>query len=146
MVNVAVNFSMIGLLILFSQHFKNIKIPKPFGKRKENGKRAKFPIFQVFPVSFIILFPWRFSIFCIFQVLLSLAIVWGICIILTATNVLHKSDPARADSKIRILYGAPWFRVPYPCEVSCCHSDDENINNSMFLQSNGASRPSPSVL
>jgi hypothetical protein len=43
---------MILLLILFSQHFKNIKIPTSFGKKKEGGgsKLDYFPLFQVFPV------------------------------------------------------------------------------------------------
>ncbi|OXA61626.1 solute carrier family 23 member 1 [Folsomia candida] len=92
--NCIVAFAMIGLLILFSQHFKNFGISKPCGKDKE--KKKTFPIFQVFPV------------------LLALGIVWGACIILTVTDVLPKGDPARSDSKIRILHGAPWFRIPYP--------------------------------
>lgn len=95
--NCVVAFIMIALLILFSQHFKKIKFGNPFTSRKADSKN-KFPLFQVFPV------------------LMALAIVWGGCVILTVTDVLPKNNPARADSKIRILQAAPWFRVPYPCE------------------------------
>ena len=54
---------------------------------------------------------------CVFQVILSLLIVWGTCTILTFTKVLPEGDPARADAKIRILQGSPWFRIPYPCKI-----------------------------
>lgn len=117
---------MIGLLILFSQHFKNFGISKPCGKDKE--KKKTFPIFQVFPVSTDKPPCQLIPKVCIksygkirdnnlfSQVLLALGIVWGACIILTVTDVLPKGDPARSDSKIRILHGAPWFRIPYPCK------------------------------
>ncbi|CAL8069623.1 unnamed protein product [Orchesella dallaii] len=84
------------LLIIFSQHLRNWKIPTPWGSRGADGRKSRFPVFQVFPV------------------LLSLIVVWGVCGILTAANVLPEGDPARVDAKKKIFYGSPWFRIPYP--------------------------------
>ncbi|XP_035713864.1 solute carrier family 23 member 2 isoform X2 [Folsomia candida] len=94
--NPGVGFSMLGLLILFSQHLKEIKVWLPFGKRDAKGRRKKFPLFQIYPV------------------LLALILVWGVTAILTVSDVLPKGDPARTDFKIKILHQAPWFRIPYP--------------------------------
>jgi solute carrier family 23 (nucleobase transporter), member 1 len=55
-----------------------------------------------------------FELFKLFPVLLGIAIMWIICGILTATNVLQPGDPARTDARIKVLTDAPWFRVPYP--------------------------------
>lgn len=38
------------------------------------------------------------------------------CGILTCLNVLPEGDPARVDTKKRIIEEAPWFRFPYPCK------------------------------
>ncbi|CAG7819612.1 unnamed protein product [Allacma fusca] len=94
--NYAVSISLLVLLVVFSQHLRNIKIPILCGKRNVDGTRNKFPLFQVFPV------------------LLSVGIVWAVCAILTVTDVLPEGNAARTDSKINILNGSPWFRVPYP--------------------------------
>ena len=40
--------------------------------------------------------------------------MWGLCAILTATDVLSKNDPSRTDTRMDILKDAEWFRVPYP--------------------------------
>ena len=40
--------------------------------------------------------------------------MWIICTILTVTNALPVGHPARADSKLKIIYDSPWFRIPYP--------------------------------
>ncbi|CAG7826767.1 unnamed protein product [Allacma fusca] len=92
--NYAVAISTLVLLILLSQHLRNIKIPNFCCKK--DGDDRKFPIFQVFPV------------------LISVALVWSVCGILTAADVLKPGDPARTDSKLKILEGSPWFRIPYP--------------------------------
>lgn len=48
------------------------------------------------------------------QVLLTIAIMWGVCGVLTATGALPPGHAARTDAKLELLRGAPWFRVPYP--------------------------------
>lgn len=40
--------------------------------------------------------------------------MWGICIILTVTNVLEEGHPARTDARLRVLTDSAWFYVPYP--------------------------------
>lgn len=53
------------------------------------------------------------------QVLLAMLMSWGLCGILTATNVFPlESDAhgyeARTDIYPDTIEKAPWFRVPYP--------------------------------
>ena len=40
--------------------------------------------------------------------------MWGLCAILTATDVFDEGDPSRTDTRMDILTDATWFRVPYP--------------------------------
>lgn len=40
--------------------------------------------------------------------------MWGICVILTATNVLEEGHPARTDVRLRVLTDSKWFYIPYP--------------------------------
>ncbi|CAL8069626.1 unnamed protein product [Orchesella dallaii] len=94
--NYYVSAVMVLLLIIFSQHLRNLKIPIFWNKRLPSGKRSTFPIFQVFPI------------------LLALLIVWAGCGILTVFDVLPAGDPARVDVKKRIIEETDWFRVPYP--------------------------------
>ena len=50
------------------------------------------------------------------QVLLTIVVMWGLCAILTATEVLSENDPSRTDTRIDIFHDAEWFRFPYPCK------------------------------
>lgn len=85
-----------AMLTLFSQVFVNVVVPMPV-YRKNVGIEFKFvKIFKLFPV------------------LLTISIMWGICAILTATNIFDTGHPARTDVRIRVLQDAPWFRIPYP--------------------------------
>ncbi len=54
-----------------------------------------------------------------FQVLLSILVVWSISAVLTFTDVFpydptHPRFRARSDAKSRLIQLAPWFSVPYP--------------------------------
>lgn len=114
---------MLGLLVLFSQHLKHVKVWSPSGEKNVAGNRKGFPLFQVYPVRNEIFLMDKLKLaVCsnnfLNQVLLALLIVWGTCAILTATNILPEGDPGRTDSKINILQKSPWVRVPYPCK-SC---------------------------
>lgn len=40
--------------------------------------------------------------------------MWGICGILTLTNVLEEGHPARTDARLRVLTDSSWFYIPYP--------------------------------
>lgn len=54
------------------------------------------------------------TIVCLFQVLLTILLMWGLCLVLTLTDHLPKGHPARTDIKIAIINDAPWFHLPYP--------------------------------
>ena len=48
-----------------------------------------------------------------------MVIVWLLCIILTSAGVLSSNNNgfgyfARTDTKITVIYEAPWARMPYP--------------------------------
>ena len=40
--------------------------------------------------------------------------MWGLCALLTTTDVFPVGSHARTDARIGLLYKADWFRVPYP--------------------------------
>lgn len=41
-------------------------------------------------------------------------IMWGLCGILTLTNVFEEGHPSRTDVRIKVLTNAKWFYIPYP--------------------------------
>ncbi|XP_075973954.1 solute carrier family 23 member 2 [Anticarsia gemmatalis] len=84
------------LLTIFSQCMTNVTIPTLTWSRERGITITWFPLFKLFPV------------------LLTIAIMWAICGILTATGVFPPEHPARTDVKLNIIRDAPWFRVPYP--------------------------------
>lgn len=48
------------------------------------------------------------------QVLLAVLIVWAVAAVLTAIDYYPEGSAARTDSRINLMIGAPWFKVPYP--------------------------------
>ena len=51
-----------------------------------------------------------------FQVLLTVAIMWVICFILTVTDAVPPGNPIRTDLKDELVQDAAWIRFPYPCK------------------------------
>jgi nucleobase transporter 1/2 len=84
------------LLTLFSQILVNVKVPGVTYQKGSGFKLVWFELFKLFPV------------------LLAISIMWIVCGVLTATNVLEPGNQARTDVRIKVLEDAPWFRVPYP--------------------------------
>lgn len=85
-----------AMLTLFSQIMANVAVPFP-AYRKGNGIEIRtFQLFRMFPV------------------LMTIAIMWGLCGILTATNVFEEGHPSRTDVRLKVLTNAKWFYVPYP--------------------------------
>ncbi|KAF9823639.1 hypothetical protein SFRURICE_009184 [Spodoptera frugiperda] len=84
------------LLTIFSQCMTNVSIPTLTWTRDKGITIVWFPLFKLFPV------------------LLTIAIMWALCAILTVTGVFPPEHPARTDVKLNIIEDAPWFRVPYP--------------------------------
>ena len=61
----------------------------------------------------------------VFQIILSVAISWLLCWILTMTDVFPNDRTkwgyeARTDLRSDALYSAPWFRLPYPGQLLFC--------------------------
>lgn len=83
------------MLTLFSQIMVNVEIPVPT-YRRGRCEITWFAIFKLFPV------------------LLTITIMWGICLILTLTGVFEEGNLARTDVRLSVLSDAPWFRIPYP--------------------------------
>lgn len=89
-----------ALVLLFSQYWKNIKIPV-CTIEKGGCRKTRLAIFNLFPV------------------LLAVVISCIICTILTVTDALP-GDPekwgyaARTDTNIHVMREAKWFRFPYP--------------------------------
>lgn len=54
------------------------------------------------------------KIFKLFPILITILLMWGLCAILTVTEVISESNGARTDRNIELLYKADWFRFPYP--------------------------------
>ncbi|XP_063618829.1 solute carrier family 23 member 2 [Cydia splendana] len=84
------------LLTVFSQCMGGVSVPTLSWKRSTGCSVQWFPLFKLFPV------------------LLTIAIMWFVCLILTLTEALPAGHPARTDLKLVIIEDAPWFRVPYP--------------------------------
>ena len=50
------------------------------------------------------------------QVLLTVAIMWVICFILTVTDTVPPGNPIRTDLKVELVQDAAWIKFPYPCK------------------------------
>lgn len=85
-----------GMLTLFSQIMCDVSIPV-VAYRKGHGLEVR-----------------QFQLFRLFPVLLTIMIMWGLCGILTATDVFPPSHPSRTDVRLNVLTSAKWFYVPYP--------------------------------
>uniref|UniRef100_A0A182KF56 Xanthine/uracil transporter n=1 Tax=Anopheles christyi TaxID=43041 RepID=A0A182KF56_9DIPT len=86
-----------AMLTLFSQVMAGVQFPGLTYRKGHGGLRVVwFPLFKLFPV------------------LLTIAIMWTVCGVLTVTGVFPEGHPARTDVRLRVLQDAEWFRVPYP--------------------------------
>ncbi|XP_037779747.1 solute carrier family 23 member 1-like [Penaeus monodon] len=86
----------VGLLILMSQHMKDVSVPVPFYKR---GKG---------------LFMVRCHPFRTTSLLIAIIITWALCAILTMSGTLPEDSAARTDLTMPMVARSPWFYVPYP--------------------------------
>lgn len=91
-----ISLGSIFFMTLFSQYLRNVKVPIPFYVYQKEWRILKYPLFVLLPV------------------LLSIGIMWILCIVLTVTDVLPESDPARSDKNTVIFNESPWFMLPYP--------------------------------
>ncbi|XP_052813312.1 solute carrier family 23 member 1-like [Mya arenaria] len=90
----------IFLITIFSQYLRDVNVPW-FTFGRGGCQRRGLPIFILFPV------------------LLAMGISWGICAVLTVTDVLPSNATewghvARTDIEEDVLQKSQWFRFPYP--------------------------------
>ncbi|XP_061388518.1 solute carrier family 23 member 1-like [Musca vetustissima] len=85
-----------AMLTLFSQIMSNVAIPVPAYRKGHGIEFRPFLLFRLFPV------------------LLTIMIMWGLCGILTLTNVFEEGHPSRTDVRLKVLTNAKWFYIPYP--------------------------------
>uniref|UniRef100_A0A182NFS8 Xanthine/uracil transporter n=1 Tax=Anopheles dirus TaxID=7168 RepID=A0A182NFS8_9DIPT len=85
-----------AMLTLFAQVLSGVPCPGVVYRKGRGLCVTWFPLFKLFPV------------------LLTIAIMWTVCGVLTATGVFPAGHPARTDVRLRVLVDAEWFRVPYP--------------------------------
>lgn len=85
-----------AMLTLFSQILVNVEIPYPAYIKGGGLEWRKFQLFRLFPV------------------LLTIVLMWGLCGILTVTDVFQKGHAARTDVRLKVLTDAKWFYIPYP--------------------------------
>uniref|UniRef100_H2YFV7 Solute carrier family 23 member 2 n=1 Tax=Ciona savignyi TaxID=51511 RepID=H2YFV7_CIOSA len=96
-----ISFLTMFLIILFSQHLRDVVVPLPRFK-KHGGKRfVRVKVFRLFPV------------------ILAVLIAWMFCGFLTAAGAFPASSQqygyfARTDVRSGVLADAAWFRFPYP--------------------------------
>ncbi|CAN7996418.1 unnamed protein product [Ixodes hexagonus] len=85
------------LVTLFSQYLRNVRIPVMGTRhRKEPERRRRMAFFSLFPI------------------ILTIAIMWLVCLILTLTNAVERGSAVRTDSKLRAFYESPMFSFSYP--------------------------------
>lgn len=82
------------LVALFSQYFRDVTVPWP----RKNQTALRLPIFKLFPI------------------MLTMGIMWLLCLTLTYSGVLSDDSSIRTDQNIQALRSASWFRVPYPLQ------------------------------
>uniref|UniRef100_A0A914WY57 Solute carrier family 23 member 2 n=1 Tax=Plectus sambesii TaxID=2011161 RepID=A0A914WY57_9BILA len=87
----------VAALLLFSLYLCNVSVPLPSVTFSPYSVKAK-----------------KQRIFGLFPYLLAIILVWTMCLILTYTFFGENDKAARTDLKVKILYSAPWFRLPYP--------------------------------
>lgn len=108
------------MLTLFSQVLVGISIPMLSYRKSHGIQVTKFALFKLFPV------------------LLTIGIMWTLCVVLTLTNVFEEGHPARTDVRVKVLTDASWFRIPYPGQfgtptVSLAGSSKNELNTLNFL-------------
>ena len=87
-----------AIMILFSQYIKDVPLPVPSCTKSKTGSIIK-----------------KIYIFRLFPVLLTILVMWLVCVVLTITDVLPEGDFARADANLDLIKKVNWFRIPYPC-------------------------------
>lgn len=91
-----ISMGMVLFITLFSEYLKNVPVPFPSYSRSKG-----------FGIKWI-------KVFSTLSIILSLAIMWSLCAIFTATDTFPEDSPARTQNLTLALAEANWFYFPYP--------------------------------
>ncbi|KAK8374971.1 hypothetical protein O3P69_011316 [Scylla paramamosain] len=91
-----ITIMVIGLTIVFSQHMRDITVPFPMYKPGKGYYNIPCQPFKTL------------------SLLLAAMITWGLCGVLTVTEVLPEGSGARTDKANTLIAATPWIRFPYP--------------------------------
>lgn len=95
--NWPIALSTVALVTLFSQYLRNVRVPVLGTKHRKEPHR-----------------PRRMAFFSLFPIILTIGIMWLICLALTLTDAVGPGSAARTDTKLRALKESDWFNFAYP--------------------------------
>ncbi|KAL3201425.1 hypothetical protein MRX96_012472 [Rhipicephalus microplus] len=95
--NWPVALSTVALVTLFSQYLRNVRVPVVGTKHRKEPHR-----------------PRRMALFSLFPIIMTIGIMWLVCLALTLTDAVGPESAARTDTKLRALKESDWFNVAYP--------------------------------
>ena len=110
-------------MTICSQYLRNVDVPIPvvrnmkLRKHRINDKiEIPLPIIEQMGRLEMIWVP----VFKLFPIIITILLMWLLCVILTVTDAIDETNGARTDKNIQLLYKADWFRLPYPCKTLTC--------------------------
>lgn len=95
--NWPIALSTVLLVTLFSQYLRNVRVPVVGTKHRKEPQR-----------------PRRMALFSLFPIIMTIGIMWLVCLVLTLTDAVGPESAARTDTKLRALKESDWFNLAYP--------------------------------
>lgn len=95
--NWPIALSTVALVTLFSQYLRNVRIPVVGTRHRQEPHR-----------------PRRMALFSLFPIIMTIGIMWIVCLVLTLTDAVGPQSAARTDTRLRALKESDWFNLVYP--------------------------------
>lgn len=95
--NWPIALSTVVLVALFSQYLRNVRVPVVGTRHRKEPHR-----------------PRRMALFSLFPIIMTIGIMWLVCLVLTLTEAVGPKSAARTDTKLRALRESNWFNLSYP--------------------------------
>lgn len=95
--NWPIALSTVVLVTLFSQYLRNVRVPVVGTRHRQEPHR-----------------PRRMALFSLFPIIMTIGIMWIVCLVLTLTDAVGPQSAARTDTRLRALKESDWFNLVYP--------------------------------
>ncbi|KAK8786402.1 hypothetical protein V5799_023821 [Amblyomma americanum] len=95
--NWPIALSTVVLVALFSQYLRNVRVPVVGTRHRKEPHR-----------------PRRMALFSLFPIIMTIGIMWLVCLALTLTEAVGPESAVRTDTKLRALRESSWFNLTYP--------------------------------